>query len=163
MKKKLYKSIFLIKKKIKKKEYYYYLQVPNFSILIPKVENKFILVSQKRHAINKVTLEFPSGWVDKNENPSKTSIRETFEETGYMSLIKPKKIIDFHEEPGRLTSNVYVFFSNKLEEINKPEKNIKVHFMTQKQILDLIKNKKFNNGTHIAAFFAYLNFSKIQS
>ena len=52
-----------------KKEYYYYLEVPDFSILIPKFKNKFILVSQKRYAINKNTLEFPSGWVDKNEKP----------------------------------------------------------------------------------------------
>ena len=162
MKKKLYKSIYLIKKKIRKKEYYYFLQVPNFSILIPKIGNKFILVSQKRYAINKVTLEFPSGWIDKNEKPSAASIRETFEETGYKSLIKPKKIIDFHEEPGRLTSNVYVYFSDKLKKLNKTEKNIKVHLLTQNEIFNLIKKKKFNNGTHIAAYLAFLNNTKIK-
>ena len=102
-------------------------------------------------------MEFPSGWVDKNEKPINTSIRETFEETGFISLKKPKRIIDFHEEPGRLTSNVYVFFVDKLKKINKPEKDIKIIFMTKKQILKSIKDKKFNNGTHIAAFFAYLN------
>ena len=161
MKKRLYQSIFLVKKKIKDKEYYYSLKLPDVSILIPKIKDRFILVSQKRHAINKKTLEFPSGWIDKNEKPSRASVRETFEETGFLSLKRQKKIINFYEEPGRLTSNVYVFFVNKLKKINKPEKGIKVHLLTKKHILKLIKNKKFRNGTHIAAFLAYLNYSQI--
>ena len=161
MKKKLYKSISLVKKKIKNNEYYYYLEVPHFSILITKIKDKFILVSQKRYAINKNTLEFPSGWIDKNEKPAKAAVRETYEETGYFSLKTPKRIINFYEEPGRLNSSVYVYFVNKLKKINKPEKGIKVHLLSKKQLLKSIKNKKFNNGTHIAAFFAYLNYSQI--
>lgn len=162
MKKKLYQSIYLLKKKFKKNEHYYFLQVPNFSILIPKIKDKFILVSQKRIPINKKTLEFPSGWIDKNEKPMKASVRETFEETGYLSLKDPKKIINFYEEPGRLNSSVFVYFVNKLKKVKKSEKGIKVYLRTEKQLFRLIKNKKFNNGTHIAAFLAYLNYSKIK-
>ena len=163
MKKKLFKSISLVKKKFKNKEFYYYFEVPDFAILIPKIKNKYLLVYQKREPINKKTLEFPSGWVDKNESPLKTSVRETFEETGYKSKIKPKKIIDFHEEPGRLSSKVHVYSSNKFVKNGKPEIGIKICFMSKVEILKSIKDKKFSNGTHIAAFFAYLSKYKFTS
>ena len=131
--------------------------MPDFSILIPKIKNKYLLVFQKREPINKKTLEFPSGWVDKYEKPLVTSVRETYEETGYKSIIKPKKIIDFHEEPGRLSSKVHVYYSNKLAKIGKSEAGIKIYLLTEKEIFKSIKNKKFSNGTHIAAFLAYLS------
>lgn len=45
-------------------------------------DNKYILVSQNR--INEMTtLEFPSGYIEKNENIIEASARELLEETGY--------------------------------------------------------------------------------
>ena len=96
MKKKIHLSsnIFLINKKFKKNEYYHYIQDPDNVITIPILKNKkFILVFQKREPINKKNYEFPSGWVDRNEKPIKSAVRELFEETGYKSLMKPKKFI----------------------------------------------------------------------
>ena len=53
--------------------------------------------------------------------------------------------------------DVFVFFSNKLKKIQLPEKNIKVYLKSKKQIQNLIKSKKFNNASHIAAFYCYIN------
>ena len=58
--KKLFTGISLIEKKFDKNQTYYYLKTPNISIIIPEIKNKFLIVSQKRIPINKVTYEFPA-------------------------------------------------------------------------------------------------------
>jgi ADP-ribose pyrophosphatase len=160
---KLYSRIFLINKEFKKNEYWYYFEVPDVAILVPIIDKKFLIVSQKREAINKVNFEFPCGWVDLNEKPQKSAARELFEETGYKSLNAPKKLIKFYEEPGRMNSKAHCFFSKKLIKVNNPEKGIKIHLLTKNEIINLIKKNKFNNGTHIAAFYKYLSLNVINS
>ena len=154
---KLYPRIFLINKKFKKNEYWHYFEVPDVAILIPIINTKFLIVSQKREAINKINFEFPCGWIDLNEKPAKSAARELYEETGYKSLNIPKKLIKFYEEPGRMNSKAHCFFSKKLIKIKNPEKGIKIHFLSRNQIISLIKKDKFNNGNHIAAFYKYLS------
>ena len=159
MKKKieLYPRIFLINKKIKKNEYWHYFEVPDVAILIPIINTKFLIISQKREAINKINFEFPCGWVDLKEKPEKSAARELLEETGYKSLSIPKKLIKFYEEPGRMNSQAHCFFSRKLIKIKSPEEGIKIHFFTENEIITLIRKNKFNNAAHIAAFYKYLS------
>ena len=165
MKKKieLYPRIFLINKKYKKNEYWHYFEVPDVAILIPIINTKFLIVSQKREAINKINFEFPCGWVDLNEKPKKSAARELFEETGYKSLDMPKKLIKFYEEPGRMNSKAHCFFSKKLIKIKNPEIGIKIHFFTKSEIINLIKKNKFNNGAHLAAFYKYLSLNIVKN
>jgi len=160
---KLYSRIFLINKKYKKNELYHYLDLPDVAILVPIIDKKFLIVSQKREPINKINFEFPCGWVDLYEKPEKSAARELLEETGYKSLHAPKKLIQFYEEPGRMNSQAHCFFSKKLIKIRDPEKGIKIHFFTEGEIHNLIKKNKFNNGTHIAAFYKYLSLKIINN
>jgi ADP-ribose pyrophosphatase len=153
---KLYSRIFLINKEFKKNKYWHYFEVPDVAILVPIIDKKFLIVSQKREAINKVNFEFPCGWIDINEKPEKSASRELFEETGYKSLTTPKKLIKFYEEPGRMNSQAHCFFSKKLIKIKDPERGITIHLYTRNEIINLIKKGKFNNGTHIAAFYKFL-------
>ncbi len=159
MKNKIHLSsrIFLINKKYKKKEYYHYIKDPDNIITIPVLKNKkFILVCQKREPINKINYEFPSGWVDKKEKPIDSASRELLEETGYKTLLKPKKILTLFPDPGRLSKKMICYYSEKLEKVQKPEKGIKIIICDKEKIIQLIKNKKFNSASHIAAFFYYL-------
>ena len=159
MKKKIYLSsgISLINKKYKKNEHYHYIQEPNNVIIIPILKNKkFVLVFQKREPINKKVYEFPMGWVDNNESPIESAARELLEETGYQSLIRPKKLFIFYPEPGRINKKMFCFYTNKIVKINKPEKGINIIFCTKKKIIQLIKKNKFNNASHIAAFYHYV-------
>lgn len=44
---------------------------------------QLVLVRQYRPASNKMTIEFPAGWIDSKETPRKSAAREIYEETGY--------------------------------------------------------------------------------
>ena len=154
---KLTKGINLINKKYKSKEFYHFFEEPSNVIVIPKFKKYYILVKQKRVPINKKNFEFPMGWIDKGETPIKAGERELLEETGLKSLKKLKKLIVFYADPGRGSRSVYCFFTKNLKKIKKNEKGIVVKLKTKKEIFQLIKQKKFNNASHISAFFYYLN------
>ena len=154
---KLTTGIILVNKRYKKKEFYHYFKEPNNVIVIPIYKNKFLIVKQKREPINKKNYEFPMGWVDKGESPIKAAQRELLEETGYKTLSKPKKLFEFYADPGRGSRSCICFFSKKLKKVRKPEKNINIFFKNKKQIVNLIKSKKFNNASHISAFYCYIN------
>ncbi len=154
---KLTTGITLINKKYKKKEFYHYIQEPNNVIIIPVIKNKFLIVEQKREPINRKNYEFPMGWVDKGETMIETSKRELLEETGYKSLSKPKKILEYFPDPVRNSRKCVCFYTKNLKKIKKPEKNINIYLKNRKQIEGLIKLKKFNNASHLAAFYCYTN------
>ena len=149
---KLTNQISLINKKFKKKEFYHYFKTSNLSLVIAKIKNKYILVSQKKVPINKINYEFPSGIVEKNETTLRSAQKELTEETGYKSRSKLIKIITFYTEPGRLTTKITGYYTKDLINISKPEKGIKVHLLSQNDIFKLILKQKFNNSSHIAMF-----------
>jgi len=158
MKKKIYLSsgIYLINKKFKKNEYYHYFIEPNNVIVVPKFKDKYIIVRQKREPINKMNYEFPMGWVDKNEKTINAAKRELAEETGYKSLDKPKKIKTFYADPGRGSRTCFCYYVDNLKRVPTPEKGIKIFFKTANQLIKMINNGKFNNASHIAAFYLIL-------
>ena len=154
---KLYNGISLIKKKFKKNQIYYYFNTPAIGIVIPVIKKKFLVVSQKRIPINKTTFEFPGGLVDKGESSSKSATREMFEETGYKSLDKIRKLVTLYPDPGRLNCEYICYYTKRIIRLKKPEKGIKIYFLTKKKIIKLIKEKKFNHSCHVAAFYMYLS------
>ena len=138
-------------------EFYHYIKDPNNVITIPILKNKkFVLVYQKREAINKKIYEFPMGWIDKGEKPINSAVRELLEETGYQSLIMPKKLLILYPDPGRLSRNIVCYYTDRIIKVSKPEKGIKIICYNKKKIIELIKRNKFNNAAHIAAFYHYL-------
>ena len=149
---KLTNRISLINKKFKKKEFYHYLETSNLSLVIPKIKEKYIVVSQKRVPINKINYEFPSGIVEKKETTLQSAHKELKEETGYKSRSKLSKILTFYTEPGRLNTKITGYYTKDLIKISKPEEGIKIHLFNQSDIFKLILNRKFNNSSHIAMF-----------
>ncbi len=151
---KLTNNITLINKPFKKKEYYHFLKTSDLSLVVAEIKkNVFVVVSQKRIPVNKINYEFPSGIIDKGENSISAACREFYEETGYKILVRPKKLFTINCEPGRLTTKIYCYYSNKIIKKKGPEKGIKIHLLSKEKINKLILNEKFNNASHIASFF----------
>ena len=149
----LTKNIKLINKPYKKKGYYHFLETANLSLIVCEIKkDKFVVVSQKRVPVSKVTYEFPSGIIDKGENPLSAACREFYEETGYKISGTPKKIFTINCEPGRLTTKIYCYYSNNIIKKKKSEKGIKIHLLSKDKINKLILKNKFCNASHIASF-----------
>ena len=150
---KLTNNITLINKPFKKKEYYHFLKTSDLSLMVAEIKkNVFVVVSQKRIPVKKITYEFPSGIIDKSEKSIDAACREFYEETGYKILDKPRKIFTINCEPGRLTTKIHCYYTKKITKLKKSEKGIKTYLVSKDKINKLIFQKKFCNASHIASF-----------
>ena len=94
---------------------------PDWVSVIVEKNNQFLVVNQLRYGIMKETLEFPSGTVEKDENPRDAAARELLEETG----IKVDKtalqcICKCSPNPAFMMNTKYVYYVN-LDCVNHTE------------------------------------------
>ena len=62
---------------------YIVMDAPDWVIVIPEIDGKFLMVRQWRHGNKSVSIEFPGGVINRGEKPEDAARRETEEETGY--------------------------------------------------------------------------------
>lgn len=87
---------------------------PDWVIVIPVKEMNFLMVKQWRHGEKKLSLEFPGGVVEPDEEPEHAALRELLEETG----CKPKKMTKlgfYNPNPALFSNHVHVFLAEDLE------------------------------------------------
>ena len=58
---------------------------PDWVMTIPVYQDSFLMVRQWRHALGRVTTEFPGGVKDPGETPEEAAKRELLEETGFLA------------------------------------------------------------------------------
>jgi hypothetical protein len=79
----LSKDIYLINKpffntETRTNEFYHYIREPDNSIIVAINQKKFLVVNQKRFPIQRSLLEFPMGYIEKNETPARWRSKRTF-------------------------------------------------------------------------------------
>ena len=152
------KWISIISSKItsgKKNEYFYSMDQSDYISVIAKNKNNiFPLVRQYRHAVDKYTIEFPSGMLEKNETPVSCAKKEVFEETGY-KISKIKLLSKSSPDVGRLRNNSYFFYGEigNIIENSNTDKGIEVLLCSKNQIINLIKSNKIIHQPHISMFY----------
>jgi len=89
----------------------------DWAIVVPILETpegkKFVMVRQWRHGSQTMSLEFPGGVFEPNEDPQDAAIRELQEETGY----RPgsiRKLGEFSPNPAIMTNKVHFFVAENL-------------------------------------------------
>jgi ADP-ribose pyrophosphatase len=66
-------------------ELYYKIHSPPGIVVVPVTpDGNFVLIRQFRPALGRMTLEFPAGGVDRDEDPAVATARELREEAGYV-------------------------------------------------------------------------------
>jgi ADP-ribose pyrophosphatase len=76
-------------------------------------ENKIVMVSQYRKAMERVMVEIPAGKLEKGEQPIVTAKRELQEETGY-TCDELEPLISFYTSPGFADELVHLFIAKGL-------------------------------------------------
>jgi len=136
---------------------YYGLQLLDYcNILAITNQSEIVLVKQYRPAVDKYTLEFPGGHVEKEQKPEQAVKNELYEETGYIAgEIKLLGALD--PDVGRLANKVWCYYST---DISKPvdgkwipEKNVDLIKYPVEKISELVKNNQLNNAMNIAALY----------
>ncbi len=135
---------------------YYYGESNGNAIIVPITKDKkLVLIVQKRYLKNKKSVEFPSGWINKNEKPEKAAQRELQEETCYNAK-NLKKIKTFEGQAGILKNTSYIFSANQLikaPDCSIQEKGIlKLKYCTPKEIDDLIQKGEIWSGQTLATW-----------
>jgi ADP-ribose pyrophosphatase len=74
-------------------------------------DGAFPLVRQFRPAVERITLELPSGHVDEGEIPEQAALRELREETGF--LVENMVLVgNLSPDTGRLSNRLWCFFAD---------------------------------------------------
>lgn len=87
---------------------------PDWAIIIAEKDDNFLMVKQWRHGENALSIEFPGGVIEKDEEPLKAAARELKEETGFIAgnLVYLGKM---NPNPALMSNHVHFFAASDLQ------------------------------------------------
>ena len=130
-----------------------------FALIIPWDGERFTLVGQYRHAIQKFSWEFPQGHFehDSIEETAKTELKE---ETG-LSADYIQMIGHYYLGPGHHSQECKVFLAEKLTEgksnLQEGEKGMKIIKLTFDKLKQMLQTVKIEDGPSLAALSIFNN------
>ena len=93
---------------------YIIMNAPDWVIVIPEINENFLMVKQWRHGEKSLSVEFPGGVIDENEKPETAALRELQEETGFIAE-KLTKLGMANPNPALFSNHVHVFLAENLK------------------------------------------------
>lgn len=123
-------------------------------LVVAKQRKRLCLIKQYRFPANEILWEFPTGFINKNENPRQAAVREFEEEVGLIPS-QIKRLGSFWTWPGFSTQKTYVFFADKFKEgktsPDETEVDIEAVFIQEQKLFEMIKSGIIRSSTTLAA------------
>ena len=136
---------------------YFVVELPEcvLALAITK-ENEVLLIEQYRHAIQEQSIEFPGGFIDKNESPETAIIRELQEETGY-TFSSFHYLGKTYSNPGVLTNATHLFVATGGEKTTEQSldanEEIKVISKPLEELKHLVQSHQLKQCMHELCYF----------
>jgi ADP-ribose pyrophosphatase len=131
---------------------YYTLRIPDYaSVLARTAEGRIVIVRQFRPAVDRYTLELPSGIVDPGESPTETARRELLEETGYQAG-EIEVLGAMEPDTGRLGNRIWACVADGVRRVDGavPEEGIEVETWSIDELIAATIDGRFNHALHVA-------------
>jgi ADP-ribose pyrophosphatase len=131
---------------------YYSLKLPDYTSLIALTDDRSILlVRQYRPAVERHTLELPSGLVDPGETAGDAARRELLEETAYAAG-EVEVLGPMFPDTGRLTNQIWSCFATGVQPVpgRTPEAGIEVVVYSLPDLWRATADGQFDHALHVA-------------
>ncbi|MEL6772132.1 MAG: NUDIX hydrolase [Bacteroidota bacterium] len=136
---------------------YHVLHYPDWALALPITDDgQVVMVEQYRYGVERLSLEFPAGAVDPDEDIETAARRELLEETGYAAsgwTYLGKGAV----EPGRHTNYGHVFVATGARRIAEPHldaaEDLAVRLVAADELPARVADGSITHSTHIAAVF----------
>ncbi len=141
---------------------YFVVELPEcvLALAITK-ENEVLLVEQYRHAIQQQSIEFPGGFIDKNETLETAIIRELQEETGY-SFTNYYYLGKTYSNPGVLTNATHLFVATGGQKTSEQSldanEEISIMLKPLEAVKKMIEAYQFKQSMHELCFYRATEF-----
>ncbi len=103
---------------------YFYIESVGGAMIVPLLPSgDVVMVEQYRYLDDRMSLEFPCGGLQDNENSFQAAERELSEETGYRAAML-QKIGEFSSSNGVARDSIHTFIAQGLHKIGDPQNEI---------------------------------------
>ena len=131
----------------------------HFVEIIPKLSDNFYLIEQYRYPVQRKSLEFPAGAIEKDESIESALRRELEEEAG----LKAAKLVRLgfaNVAPGHNTVGFFIYLALDCRVIKRKLEGSEADMITlrmrEDEVREAIKSGRVIDGPTIAAFCLYL-------
>lgn len=146
-----------------KEGHYVVMDAPDWVIVIPELNGKFLMVRQWRHGNNSVSTEFPGGVIDKGEVPEDAAKRELEEETGYKAG-KLTYLGCANPNPALMKNRVHFFAAEELQGTGKQnldaDEYIEYLQLPINEVYEKIGSEEYPHALMMSALLKYTVFKR---
>ena len=125
-------------------------------VIVQDSKNRVLFLNEYRRGLNKLSLGFPGGNIEKKEKPIQAVKRELLEETGLVA--RNWKLLFTYSRHGTYNCGKdFVFFATNIKKLNKKkEENSHKKWMNRKQMIKNLNGNKFETSGVLSVVLFYL-------
>lgn len=138
---------------------YYSLRMPDYvAVLALTAQHQAVLVRQFRPAVERYTLELPSGTLEADETPEQCACRELTEETGFHAE-QLELLGTLLSDSGRHENRQWCYLARAVAPLNtarQPEPGIEVVLVHWAGLFDMVCKGEYDHAPHLAVLLLAL-------
>lgn len=138
---------------------YYCIETSDYvTIVATTPADEFVLVRQFRPALERQTLELPSGHVDGGVSPEQAAREELREEAGYAAA-EMHRLAVLNPDTGRLANRMWCYRARGVTPVGagwRSESGVVPELCSRRALVEHIWNGRFDHALHLAALLFVL-------